>query len=95
MLIGPGQTLRSRSTEYQTNLLQRFSKEALPKLLKGHYELVIHEVNRKGSCVRSYAPDESPLQVLPWEKIVEATEMMEGSQNTGKIVCTIGDQSKL
>lgn len=38
------QTLRSRTTEYQTNLLQRFSKDALPKLLKGHYELVIHEV---------------------------------------------------
>lgn len=38
------QTLRSRSTEYQVNLLQRFSKEALPKVIKGHYELVLHKV---------------------------------------------------
>lgn len=37
----------------------------------------------------------SSFQILPWEKIVEATEMMEGSHNIGKIVCTIGDQSKL
>jgi len=57
--------------EYQTNLLQRFAKEALPKLLKGHYELVIHKV-------------------LPWEEIVQATEIMESAGNTGKIVCTIG-----
>lgn len=38
------QTLRSRSTEYQVNLLQRFSKEALPKVMQGHYELVLHKV---------------------------------------------------
>jgi len=68
-----GTTLRSRTTEYQTELLQRFSREALPKLLDGHYNLVIHAT-------------------LPWEKIVEATEMLEGAHNTGKIVCTIGEQ---
>jgi len=65
-----GTTLRSRTVEYQSDLLQRFSKEALPKLLKGHYELVLHKV-------------------LPWEKVVEATEMLEQSANMGKIVCTI------
>ncbi|KAK9900643.1 putative quinone oxidoreductase [Cystobasidium minutum MCA 4210] len=65
-----GTTLRSRSTEYQVDLLQRFSKEALPKVMQGHYELVIHKV-------------------LPWDKIVEATEILENSGNTGKVVCTI------
>lgn len=68
-----GTTLRSRTTEYQTDLLQRFSREALPKLIEGHYNLVIHDT-------------------LPWDKIVEATEMLEGAHNTGKIVCTIGKQ---
>ena len=31
-------------------------------------------------------------QTLPWERIIEATEMLEGAHNTGKIVCTIGEQ---
>ena len=64
------QTLRSRTVEYQGDLLRRFAKEVLPKIVDGQNKLIMH-------CV------------LPWAKIIEATKIMEGAQNTGKIVCTI------
>lgn len=53
-----GSTIRSRTIEYQSDLLQKFQKEAMPKLLGEcssgeRYDLVIHKV-------------------YPWQKIVGA-----------------------
>ena len=70
-----GTTLRSRSLEYQSDLLQKFSKEAMPQLFarasggKG-LDIVIHKV-------------------YDWSEIVAAHEEMEAARNTGKIICTI------
>ncbi|KAK4056853.1 hypothetical protein OIO90_002103 [Microbotryomycetes sp. JL221] len=76
-----GSTLRSRSLEYQSNLLQQFSEKALDKLFsrcgdgKGHggLDLVIHKVYN-------------------WKDISEAHEEMEGARNVGKMICVVEDE---
>ncbi|KAK4047719.1 hypothetical protein OIV83_005227 [Microbotryomycetes sp. JL201] len=72
-----GTTLRSRSLEYQSNLLQQFSEKALDKLFHKcangtgeGLDLVIHKVYN-------------------WNDIAEAHEEMESAQNIGKIVVEI------
>ncbi|KAM0787681.1 hypothetical protein ACM66B_003744 [Microbotryomycetes sp. NB124-2] len=72
-----GTTLRSRSLEYQSNLLQEFSQKALDKLFhkcangKGEgLDLVIH-------------------RVYDWNDIAQAHEEMEAAKNIGKIVVEI------
>ncbi|GAA5960392.1 hypothetical protein JCM21900_003538 [Sporobolomyces salmonicolor] len=72
-----GTTLRSRSLEYQGELLQEFSSKALDKVFAkcagGHgLDLVIHKV-------------------YDWKDIVDAHIEMEQAKNIGKIVMTIGD----
>jgi NADPH:quinone reductase-like Zn-dependent oxidoreductase len=39
-----GTTLRSRSPEYQGELLGRFEKEALPMIVKGDMKVSVHDV---------------------------------------------------
>ncbi|KAI5479138.1 quinone oxidoreductase [Pseudohyphozyma bogoriensis] len=71
-----GTTLRSRTLEYQSNLLQEFSKNALDKVFascdgkKQGLDLVIHKV-------------------FDWNNIIEAHEEMEAAKNIGKIICEI------
>lgn len=70
-----GTTLRSRSLEYQTNLLQDFSKKALDKVFarcqgEDGLDLVIHKT-------------------YDWNQITEAHEEMEAAKNIGKIIITI------
>jgi len=68
-----GTTLRSRTVDYQADLLKRFSEEALG--------LVIDGVKSKGAG--------HTLQihkVYQVSQIVEATQEMEQAKNTGKIV---------
>ncbi|KWU46094.1 quinone oxidoreductase putative [Rhodotorula sp. JG-1b] len=70
-----GTTLRSRSLEYQSHLLQDFSKKALDKVFarcKGDQglDLVIHKV-------------------FDWKQATEAHEEMEQAKNIGKIIMTI------
>ncbi|GAA5857542.1 hypothetical protein JCM8547_009330 [Rhodosporidiobolus lusitaniae] len=70
-----GTTLRSRSLEYQTQLLQDFSKKALNKVFSKcgggeGLDLVIHKV-------------------YDWENIVDAHLEMEQAKNVGKIICEI------
>ncbi|GAA6002471.1 hypothetical protein JCM10207_001138 [Rhodosporidiobolus poonsookiae] len=70
-----GTTLRSRSLEYQTNLLQEFSKKALDKVFArcaggNGLDLVIHKV-------------------YDWSEIVDAHKEMEAAKNIGKIICEI------
>ncbi|POY74874.1 hypothetical protein BMF94_2147 [Rhodotorula taiwanensis] len=70
-----GTTLRSRSLDYQSNLLQDFSKKALDKVFarcKGDegLDLVIHKT-------------------FDWNEIAQAHEEMEQAKNIGKIIITI------
>ncbi|GAA5901525.1 hypothetical protein JCM6882_006304 [Rhodosporidiobolus microsporus] len=70
-----GTTLRSRSLEYQTNLLQEFSKKALDKVFSkcgggDGLDLVIHKV-------------------YDWTDIVSAHQEMEAARNIGKIICEV------
>ncbi|GAA5835654.1 hypothetical protein JCM11251_002986 [Rhodosporidiobolus azoricus] len=70
-----GTTLRSRSLEYQTDLLQEFSKKALDKVFSkcgggDGLDLVIHKV-------------------YDWNDIVSAHEEMEAARNIGKIICEV------
>ncbi|GAA5942135.1 hypothetical protein JCM3775_007410 [Rhodotorula graminis] len=70
-----GTTLRSRSLEYQTELLQDFSKRALDHVFakadgKDGIDLVIHKV-------------------FDWNEIVSAHQEMEQAKNTGKIIVRI------
>ncbi|BGP31954.1 hypothetical protein JCM10296v2_003733 [Rhodotorula toruloides] len=70
-----GTTLRSRSLEYQTNLLQEFSKKALDKVFARcngdeGLDLVIHKV-------------------YDWKDVAAAHEEMEQAKNIGKIILTI------
>lgn len=78
-----GSTLRSRSVEYQSNLVQGFVEEkGLERLISGaskdadsndaSHRLVIHKV-------------------YSWKDIKEAHDEMEANKNIGKIVITIDD----
>jgi hypothetical protein len=64
-----GSTLRSRTTEYQGELLQRFEEEALGMIGgegEGRLKVKVHEV-------------------FPWDKVVEAHKEMEANKNSGKV----------
>lgn len=77
-----GSTLRSRSVDYQSDLVQEFVKEnGLERLIAGtgkdshsghSSKLVIHKV-------------------YPWAEIKDAHDEMEANKNVGKIVITIDD----
>lgn len=57
--------------EYQADLMQRFAKEAFPKMLSQDHDkldLVIHKV-------------------FDAKDIVDATKCMESAQNIGKLIC--------
>lgn len=79
-----GTTLRSRSLEYQSHLLQDFSKKALDKVFarcKGDQglDLVIHKV--RWCLLRWLYPlrttDPFSSQVFDWKQATEAHEEME------------------
>ncbi|PWN25521.1 quinone oxidoreductase putative [Jaminaea rosea] len=72
-----GTTLRSRSLEYQSDLVQGF-------LETGMLEEIAREENDKDGPHPIIIHD-----VLPWDKIKEAHDMMEANKNTGKIVMVI------
>jgi hypothetical protein len=85
-----GSTLRSRSPEYQGELLGRFEREALGDLgAEGgdkEMKVSIHKVSvagdvddfeRKLNFVR--------LQVYSWEDVIEAHKEMEANKNSGKV----------
>ncbi|PWN54137.1 quinone oxidoreductase putative [Violaceomyces palustris] len=71
-----GSTLRSRSLEYQGELVQGFVREkGLERLIKGcggdqGHKIVIHKV-------------------YPWSQIKEAHDEMEANRNIGKIIVTV------
>lgn len=73
-----GTTLRSRSLEYQSQLVQGF-------LETGMLEEIAREEREGGE-------DAHPIhihEVLEWGKIKEAHDLMEANKNTGKIVMVI------
>jgi len=69
-----GSTLRSRTVNYQTNLIQRFRAEALELITgregKGPIKTYIHKV-------------------YPWTEIQAAQREMEADKNSGKIIAEI------
>jgi len=70
-----GSTLRSRSPEFQANLVSRFSKEILPYLKgqkneTGPLKVYIHEV-------------------FSWKNVAEAHKEMEADKNSGKIILDV------
>lgn len=69
-----GSTLRSRSAEYQGELLGRFEKEALPYL---------------GGETEGKEMKVSIHDVYSWDKVIEAHKEMEANKNSGKIVFEI------
>ncbi|KAI0088494.1 quinone oxidoreductase [Irpex rosettiformis] len=69
-----GSTLRSRSAEYQADLIARFEKDILGEI-----------TNSSGNGkVRTYVH-----QVFPLENIQEAHRTMEADKNIGKLIVTI------
>lgn len=69
-----GTTLRSRSLEYQANLISSFEKDALH-----------HIVSEKGEgLLKVYLH-----QVFPWQEIQDAHREMEANKNIGKIVVEV------
>jgi NADPH:quinone reductase-like Zn-dependent oxidoreductase len=69
-----GSTLRSRSLEYQTDLIARFKKEAFEKITgekgNGPIKTYIHEI-------------------YPWTEIQAAHKEMEANSNSGKIIVEV------
>jgi NADPH:quinone reductase-like Zn-dependent oxidoreductase len=68
-----GSGLRSRDPEYQGRLRDKIEEIAMPEFKKGD----------KGKYKLFIE------KVLPWERIVEAHQLMESNQTKGKIICTI------
>lgn len=87
-----GTTLRSRTLEYQSNLLTQFSEKALPKIFSkcngGHgLDLVIHKV-RRIRCALLCENQADPCtfclashQVYNWDQIIDAHNEMEEAKN--------------
>ncbi|KAI0073499.1 quinone oxidoreductase [Panus rudis PR-1116 ss-1] len=69
-----GSTLRSRSKEYQANLIAKFEENILSHITGS---------NGKGE-IRTYIH-----QVYPWTEIQEAQREMEANKNSGKIIAEI------
>ena len=69
-----GSTLRSRSVEYQADLIQQFKEQVLPKLSGKNEEndlmVVIHKVYK-------------------FEEIVQAHKDMETNETIGKLIVAI------
>jgi len=72
-----GTTLRSRTLEYQSDLLQKFSANVLGKLFA-----------RCGNGVHD-GPDLVIHKVYDWKDIIAAHDEMEEAKNIGKIICEI------
>ncbi|PCH40425.1 quinone oxidoreductase [Wolfiporia cocos MD-104 SS10] len=69
-----GSTLRSRSSAYQAELIERFKRDALP-----------HITGSTGNgALRTYIH-----KVYPWTEIQEAHREMEGNKNSGKIIAEV------
>lgn len=93
-----GTTLRSRTLEYQSDLLQQFSAKALDKLVakcggEEGLDLTIHKVRSSLPSPQELSTDQL-AQVYDWNNIVEAHEEMEAARNIGKIICEIIPESK-
>lgn len=75
-----GTTLRSRSLEYQSNLLQEFQKHAMDKVF-----------TRCGAAdgEKSEGLDLVIHKVYNWRDIISAHEEMEAARNIGKIICQV------
>ncbi|TFK73189.1 quinone oxidoreductase putative [Pluteus cervinus] len=69
-----GSTLRSRTPEYQAELIARFGREALPK---------ITGTNGAGP-IKTYIH-----KVYPWTEIQNAHREMEANKNSGKIIVEV------
>ncbi|KAM6494303.1 hypothetical protein JOM56_010664 [Amanita muscaria] len=69
-----GSTLRSRSTEYQADLIKKFRDRTL-KLITGQ---------GGNGPIKTYIH-----KVYPWTEIQDAHREMEANNNTGKIVVTV------
>ncbi|KZV82175.1 quinone oxidoreductase putative [Exidia glandulosa HHB12029] len=69
-----GSTLRARSEDYQTALIERFAREVLPEISgvdgPGKLKAYIHAT-------------------YPWAQIQDATRELEANQNIGKVVAEI------
>ncbi|KZT28802.1 quinone oxidoreductase [Neolentinus lepideus HHB14362 ss-1] len=69
-----GSTLRSRSQEYQEDLVQRFKHDLLDKV----------SGSQGDTALRTYIH-----KVYPWTEIQDAHRCMESNMNSGKIICEI------
>lgn len=83
-----GTTLRSRTLEYQSKLLQEFAEKALEKVFGGcggektGMELVIHKVSDGFNGWHAGGADGFCGQVYDWKDIKDAHEEMESAKNT-------------
>ncbi|ESK95682.1 quinone oxidoreductase [Moniliophthora roreri MCA 2997] len=69
-----GSTLRSRSVEYQADLVKRFQSEILPNI-----------TGKDGNgTVKTYIH-----KIYSWKDIQSAHREMEGDNNIGKIICEV------
>ncbi|KAK7689828.1 hypothetical protein QCA50_006467 [Cerrena zonata] len=69
-----GSTLRSRSKEYQSDLIQKFEEKILFHITG----------SESGGPIRTYIH-----KVYPWTEIQEAHREMEANKNSGKIIAEI------
>jgi NADPH:quinone reductase-like Zn-dependent oxidoreductase len=69
-----GSTLRSRTVEYQADLIQKFKEQVLPKLSGKNEENDLRVVIYK---------------VYKFEEIVQAHKDLEGNDTIGKLIVTI------
>lgn len=78
-----GSTLRSRSPAYQTELVQRFGREVLPKISDQAFDE--DSAPNKGIETIQVVIH----QVYPLAEIVKATQDLEGDKSIGKIVIEV------
>jgi NADPH:quinone reductase-like Zn-dependent oxidoreductase len=87
-----GSTLRSRSVGYQANLIEKFSREILPKITgsegEGPIRTYIHKVSNSTLCGRCPSTL-CNMKVYPWTDIQSAHNEMEQNKNSGKIIAEV------
>jgi D-arabinose 1-dehydrogenase-like Zn-dependent alcohol dehydrogenase len=72
-----GSTLRSRTVEYQQELLEHFERDALGLIVK----VEVHQVCN----IQVSGCHINDTQVFPWTKVSEAHKEMEANKNSGKV----------
>lgn len=78
-----GSSLRSRSPQYRTALIQRFGQEVLPRISDRSLDSSPNAVtDGKDIQVVVYA-------VYPMSEIIKAHQMLEGNASIGKIVIEV------